>query len=67
MKIWLHSNPKALASNNTFNNTNDPTSVLMFDNGTIVNSSETTAWTLAAGDEDKTTICSNITNRNLFS
>ena len=46
IKIWLHGNRTANANSTT----NDPTTVLMWDNDTIVNTSDTTAWTLAAGN-----------------
>lgn len=46
IKIWLHGNRTANANSTT----NDPTTVLMWDNDTVVNSSDTTAWTLAAGN-----------------
>ena len=62
LKIWLHGNRTANAENIS----NDPTSVLMYDNGTIVNSSSTIAWTLAPGDNNKNTLCSNITDRDKY-
>lgn len=46
IKIWLHGNRTANANSTA----NDPTTVLMWDNDTVVNSSDTTAWTLAAGN-----------------
>jgi len=46
MKIWLHGDRTANANSTA----NDPTTVLMWDNNTIVNTSDTTAWTLAAGN-----------------
>jgi hypothetical protein len=59
MKIWLHGNRTANA-NSTFN---DPSTVLMWDNNTIVNESNTTAWTLAAGDMNSTNMCYNTSDR----
>ena len=59
LKIWLHGNRTANANSTT----NDPSSVYMFNNGTIVNSSNTTAWSLAAGDEDTSGMCYNVTDR----
>lgn len=46
LKIWLHGDrdkPADISSD-------DPTSVLMYDNGTIISNSDTIAWTLAVGD-----------------
>jgi hypothetical protein len=57
MKIWLHGNRTADA------NGSDPTSVLMYNNGTVVNASNTTAWRLAAGDENTSSMCYNISDR----
>ena len=62
LKIWLHGNKDANANNAS----NDPTSVLMYDNGTIVSGSDTAAWILASGDIDATTICSNTTDRKRY-
>jgi len=62
LKIWLHGRKDVNANNIS----NDPTSVLMYDNGTIVSSSNTIAWTLAPGDNDAKTICSNISDRNTY-
>ena len=56
LQIWLHGDRSANA-NSTIN---DPTSVLMYDNGTIVNTTNTTAWTLAPGDNDPSDMCSNV-------
>lgn len=63
MKIWLHGNRTANANSTN----NDPTSVLMYNNGTIVNASNTTAWTMAPGDDNPNTMCSNVSNRILYS
>jgi len=62
LKIWLHGDRDANANNAS----NDPTSVLMYDNGTVVNRIDTVAWTLAPGDRDATTICSNTTGRKRY-
>jgi hypothetical protein len=59
MKIWLHSNRDADASDNT----SDPSSVFMFNNGTVVNASNTTAWILAAGNNNPGDMCSNVSDR----
>jgi len=63
MKIWLHGNRTANANSTT----NDPSTVLMWDNNTIVNESNTTAWTLAAGDMNSSTMCYNISDRTNYS
>lgn len=60
MKIWLHGNRTANANSTA----NDPTTVLMWDNDTMVNTSNTTAWTLAAGDANSSTMCSNTSDRD---
>ena len=62
LKIWLHRDKDSNANNVS----NDPTSILMYDNGTVVNASDTVAWILAPGDTDAKTICSNITNRKRY-
>ncbi|MCK4365924.1 MAG: hypothetical protein KAW45_07725 [Thermoplasmatales archaeon] len=59
MKIYLHGNRTADASNATV----DPSSVLMWDNDTIVNASNTTAWTLATGNQSPSEMCYNISDR----
>jgi len=59
LKIWLHGNKNANANNIS----NDPTSVLMYDNGTIVNQSNTVAWILGSGDRNASTLCTNTSNR----
>lgn len=59
MKIWLHGDRDANANNTS----NDPSSVFMFNNNTIVNASNTTAWTLARGNEDPSDMCYNISDR----
>ena len=59
MKIWLHGNRTANANSTT----NDPTTVFMWDNNTIVNATNTTAWTLAAGNENASDMCYNVSDR----
>ena len=59
MKIWLHGNRTANANSTD----NDPTTVLMWDNATMINQSNTTAWTLAAGDANSSGMCYNVSNR----
>lgn len=59
LKIYLHGNRTANANSTV----NDPTSVFMWNNNTIVNASNTTAWTLATGDENSTGMCYNTSNR----
>jgi len=55
MKIWLHGNRTANANSTS----NDPTTVLMWGNETIINASDTIAWTLAAGNENSSEMCYN--------
>ena len=43
LQVWLHGNGSLRAED-------DPTSVFMYDNGTVINDSSTVAWTLGAGD-----------------
>lgn len=62
MQIWLHGNREANANSNL----TDPTSVFMFNNGTVINTSDTIAWTLAAGDNNPNTMCSNVSNRTIY-
>ena len=63
LKIWLHGDRDANANSTS----TDPTTVLMYNNGTIVNATNTTAWTLAPGDGDSRDMCSNISNRSKYS
>jgi len=63
MKIWLHGDPAANANLTIF----DPTSVLMYNNGTVVNGSTTVAWSLAPGNDDSSDMCSNVSNRTQYS
>lgn len=58
VKIWLHDHK----NNNANYPSNTTRSVLMFSNGTLTNCSTTIAWTLAPGDRNASTICSNITD-----
>ena len=59
MKIWLHGDRDANANNIS----SDPSTVLMWDNNTMVNTSNTTAWTLAAGNSNTSDMCANVSNR----
>ncbi len=63
MKIWLHGDRDANANNTN----NDPTTVLMFNNNTVVNTSNTTAWQLAPGNDDPSDMCYNVSDRTNFS
>lgn len=58
MKIWLHGNRTADASNSTLDNS----SVFMWNNNTMVNASNTTAWILAAGNNDTSDMCYNVSD-----
>jgi hypothetical protein len=62
MRIWLHGNRTANANSTT----NDPTTVEMFNNGTLVNTTDTTAWTLAPGDANSSSMCSNVSDRATY-
>ena len=59
MKIWLHGDRDANANSTA----NDPSTVLMWDNNSMVNATNTTAWTLAEGNEDPSTMCYNVSDR----
>jgi len=59
MKIWIHGNRTANANSTA----NDPSTVLMWDNNTVVNASNTTAWILAQGNNDSNNMCWNYTDR----
>ena len=63
MKIWVHGNRSANANSTVY----DPTTVLMYDNGSIVNGSTTIAWTLAPGDDNPNNMCSNVSDRGTYS
>jgi len=58
MQIWLHGD-RDVNANATGG---DTTSVFLYNKGTIVNGSSTTAWTLARGDNDPSTIRYNVTD-----
>ena len=62
MRIWLHGNRQANANRST----TDPTTIEMYNNGTIVNATNTTAWTLAAGNGNTSDMCSNVSNRTAY-
>lgn len=53
-QIWLHGNRSMKAD--------DPTSVFMYNKGTIVNGSDTTAWMLGRGDANPNTMRYNVSN-----
>ena len=59
MHIYLHGDRDVNAENTTL----DPSSVYMWANNSLVNATNTTAWTLAAGDKDPSTMCYNVSNR----
>lgn len=59
LKIYLHGNRTANANSTV----TDPSSVFMWNNNTLVNQSNTTAWVLAAGNEDSSDMCYNISDR----
>lgn len=63
MKIYLHGDRDANANSTS----TDPSSVLMWNNDTMVNTSNTTAWTLASGNDNSSDMCYNVSNRNLYS
>jgi len=60
MKIWLHGNRTANANSTT----TDPSSVFMWNNNTIVNASNTTAWILRGGDANSSSMCYNVSDRS---
>ena len=59
LRIWVHGNRTANAEDPL----TDPDSVYMYNNGTLVNTSNTTAWILAPGDKNASTMCSNTSDR----
>lgn len=63
MKIWLHGNRTANANSTT----TDPSTVYMWNNNTIVNESNTTAWILAAGNNSASDMCYNVSDRTNYS
>jgi len=62
LTIWLHGDRDANA-NNTIN---DPTTVLVYNNGTVV-TANTSLWILAPGNNDPKDMCSNVSNRTIYS
>jgi hypothetical protein len=63
MKIWLHGNRTANANSTA----NDPSTVFMYNNNTIVNATNTTAWILATGNQNSSDMCYNVSNRTNYS
>ena len=59
LRIWIHGDPYKIASE-------DNTSVLLYDNGTLVHPVNRTIWVIAPGDQNANTTCSNITDRSRF-
>jgi len=59
LKIWLHGDRDANANSTT----NDPSTVFMWNNNTMVNASNTTAWILAAGNNNPNNMCYNVSDR----
>ena len=59
MKIYLHGN----RTENANSTATDPSGVLMWDNDTMVNASDTTAWILAPGNATPSEMCYNISDR----
>ena len=59
LRIWLHGDPPVDASING----SDNSSILMYDNGTFVNLSNTTTWILASGNHNTSDMCSNTSDR----
>jgi len=59
LKIWLHGDRDANANSTA----TDSSSVFMWNNNTLVNLSNTTAWILAAGNENPKDMCYNISDR----
>lgn len=55
MQIWLHGDRSAKTED-------DPSSVFMYNNGTVVNDSSTVAWTLARGDANASSMTLNASN-----
>jgi len=58
LKIWLHGD----RDKNANSTDSDPTSVLMWNNNTVVNESTTTAWTLAPGNNNANNMCYNVSD-----
>ena len=59
MKIWLHGDRDANANSTATDNS----TVFMWNNNTMVNASNTTAWVLAPGNENPNNMCTNYTDR----
>jgi len=59
LRIWLHGDRNANANSIT----TDPTAVYMWENATQINASNTTAWTLGAGNENPKDMCYNVSDR----
>jgi hypothetical protein len=59
LRIWLHGDRDADASQNG----GDSSSILMYNNGTFVNLSNTTSWILAPGNRNPGDMCSNTSDR----
>jgi len=59
IKMWLHGNRTANANSTT----TDPSTVYMWNNNTIVNETNTTAWILAPGNNNASDMCYNVSDR----
>jgi len=59
MRIWVHGNRTANAENNL----TDPSTILFYNNGTHINTTNLTKWIFAAGDRNTSTMCYNISDR----
>jgi len=59
LKIWLHGDRDA----NGNSTSTDSSTVFMWNNNTLVNASNTTAWVLAAGNRDPNNMCYNVSDR----
>lgn len=59
VKIWLHGDRDANANSTDTDNS----SVFMWDNNTMINASNTTAWILAAGNRNPGDMCYNVSDR----
>ena len=59
MKIWLHGD----RDENANSTATDPSRVYMWNNKSIVNATNTTAWTLARGNSDPSDMCYNVSDR----
>jgi len=63
LQIYLHGDRDA----NGNSTATDSSTVFMWDNNTLINLSNTTAWILAAGDGNPNTMCYNTSDRTNFS